>query len=469
MNPREWLSHTLLLPIGMSVNGVNYFKTNHYTKFLQANEYSDIVALTEFRNQRFKKLMQHCYQQVPFYRQYLNTSGLQVKDFETIYDIVKLPIIDKQLLNQHPELLLAENYKPGDFRFDYTGGSTGTPTRFGIDMKNYYQVYANAWRFWGYAGYKPGVKMLQFWGNRIELSIFNYIKHKLRSFIENTIILNSYDFYNEERVIEYTERIRRYQPDIIRGYAGAVYLFVLYCKKYQLQFQQSPKAIILTSEKIFKSQKEEIARFFNCEVFEEYGSTEFGIIGHECESHSGFHLADEFFIVEVYNHPEQTSNFTGKGELLISCLYNYAMPLLRYRIEDEATISACSCPCGRTLGLLENIDGRIIDYIVTRREKMVHLIIFYNILSKIKGIKFFQIHQYEKGKIFIKIIKNENYDVKSIDKIAGVFESIFKDDLIIDFQYVDQLEVSASGKHKIILSEISAQYLPNYSSMVNQT
>ncbi len=456
---REWLSHYLLLPIGLTISGINYNKVQQYRNLLQKSEFDDFEIRREFINQRFRDLIQHCYDQVPFYRSYMDSKGLKVNDFHTIADVVKLPILEKQIVNQNFDSLLAENYRPGDFRFDYTGGSTGTPTKFGIDKKSYYKVYANAWRFWGYAGYQPGMKILLFWGNRIELTTFKRIRHKIRSVIENSITLNSYDFNDKDQIWRYVRYIQNVKPPILRGYAGAIYLFVVYCKKFHVKFEYPPQAVILTSEKIFPSQKMEIAQFFNTEVFDEYGSTEFGIIAHECHSHTGLHLAEERLIIETYNAEHQTSNFYGKGEFLITTLDNYAMPLMRYRIQDEGFISNQICSCGRTLKLIENIDGRVMDYIVTKTEKLVHLIIFYNILSKIKGIKFFQIHQDEIGKIMISIIKDKSFDDKATTKIDMMFYDVFRDDLKFYIQFVDKLEVTSSGKYKIISSEVVSHYL----------
>ncbi len=456
---REWLSRNLFLPVGLTINGINYFKLSQYLQFLLNNEYNDIKLQYEFKNKLFVNLINHCYKNVPFYRKYLQERGFRIKNFQTIEDVVKLPILEKKIVNQNFDSLLAENYRPGDFRFDYTGGSTGSPTKFGIDKKSYYKVYANAWRFWGYAGYQPGMKILLFWGNRIELTALKRIRHKIRSVIENSITLNSYDFNDKDQILRYVRYIQNVKPAILRGYAGAIYLFVVYCKKFHIKFEYSPKAAILTSEKIFPSQKMEIAQFFNTEVFDEYGSTEFGIIAHECHSHTGLHLAEERLIIETYNAEHQTSNFYGKGEFLISTLHNYAMPLIRYRIQDEGFISKHVCSCGRTLKLIENIDGRVMDYIVTKTEKLVHLIIFYNILGKIKGIKFFQIHQDEIGKIMISIIKDKSFDDNATTKIDTIFYDVFRDDLKFSIQFVDKLEVTSSGKHKIISSEVASHYL----------
>lgn len=456
---KEWLSRYFLMPLGMTINNINYYKTHHYKRQLLKIESDHISILAEFRDRRFQSIIQHCYNNVPFYRQYMDQQGLQVKDFQTIHDVIKLPIMDKATMSQNKKLLFANNFDSKKIRIDHTGGSTGTPTQFGIDKKSYYQVYANAWRCWGYAGYKPGMKMLLFWGNRSELERIKSLKKRIKSFVENIFTLNAYDF-SKNQIYEYMKHIAYWRPAIIRGYSGAIYMFVELCKKYQLQLTHHPQAIIITSENILPSQKQRIAEFFHSEIFEEYGSREFGILAHECSTHSGLHLAEEQFIFEIYNPHTNQFHFEGNGEILISSLYNYGMPLLRYRIEDEGTIISDTCPCGRSLKLLKQIDGRIIDYIVTKNEKLIHQYILEDLFDGVPGIAAFQMQQFKKGEVNFFLILNDNFDMKTIEKMRTEIQMLFKDELTATFQKVDKIEALPSGKRQITISHIVHEYLP---------
>ncbi len=272
-------------------------------------------------------------------------------------------------------------------------------------------------------------------------------------------MLSIYDF-SKERVTEYVRLISRWQPAVIRGYSGAIYMFVEFCKKYQIQLTYHPHAIIITSENILESQKNRIRDFFQCEVFEEYGSREFGILAHECEAHNGLHLAEEQFIFEIYDPVTNQSNFEGHGEILISSLFNYGMPLLRYRIEDEGTISSFRCTCGRSLKVLKKINGRIIDYIVTHDGKLIHQWIFESFFDSEPGISSFQIRQYKKGKVTIFLVLNENFTMQKFEKIKAEIQFMFRNELSVTIQRVDKIDLLPSGKRQITLSHIVHDYLP---------
>ncbi len=455
---KEFLSRYFLIPVGMSLYGINYLKTFDYMNLLIKSEYTDFQKLTEFRNNRFQHLIQHCYSHVPYYRRYMELHGLQIKDFQTTADICKLPVLDKKQLNSQRELLIACNFNRSHLRIDRTGGSTGTPIQFITDRKSYYQVYANAWRFWGYAGYRPGMKMMLFWGNRSELMSAKNLKRRIKSYIENIIILNTYDL-SKSLIYEYARQISKQRPAIIRGYAGTIYMFTEMCKKYEIEIGFYPTSIILTSENILTSQKKKIADFFKSEVFNEYGCREFGILAHECNYHDGLHLAEEQFIFEIYNSQLDRYQMEGNGEIIVSSLFNYAMPLLRYRLEDEVTITTKKCVCGRTSGVLTQIDGRIIDYILTKSEKLVHQSIFEDLFDILDGVITFQIRQNQKGAIQVLLVVDERFKMNELDNLLNEFYSLFKDDLIFTVEYVEEIELLPSGKRQLVLSNIDHEYL----------
>ena len=54
------------------------------------------------------------------------------------------------------------------------------------------------------------------------------------------------------------------------------------------------------------------------------------------------------------------------GEVVLTGLVNYAMPLIRYRVGDTARFATESCPCGRGMPVIEEIGGRLDDFVYTR-------------------------------------------------------------------------------------------------------
>lgn len=456
---RYLLSRYLLLPVFKTLAGRYYYKTIRYKRFLERSQYWDRSEMKTFRDRQFKNLISHCYRNVPFYREYMVRQKLTPDDFQTIKDISKFPLMSKQILNENQKALTATNYKMKWIQNECSGGTTGILSHFGIDKKNYYKVDGNYLRFWECAGYRQGMKMALLWGNELELARGKSVHERLKMFVENTKMLNFYDL-SEEKLKKYTECLLRWKPDIIRGYSTAIYLYVKYCNSNAIRFKNKPKSIIITSDKISDQQKVEIEDFFECKVFEEYGSREFYVMAQECNAHQGLHLAEELFVFEILDLISGECRFQGRGEIIVTSLVNYAMPLLRFRLGDEVTIQPGKCHCGRKLMKISNIEGRIGDFVITKNGKFIYQNFFANVFAIHRGIDRFQLQQYEKGKVQIKVIKNKNFKQEEMDQVMLRFKSMLKNDLEMTLTYVNKIEIPTSGKRRPIISHIASQYLP---------
>lgn len=90
-------------------------------------------------------------------------------------------------------------------------------------------------------------------------------------------------------------------------------------------------------------------------AIESYGCPELSGIAHECEAHDGHHVAAESYIVEVVNGhlPARPGE---EGEIVVTDLNSFSVPLIRYRTGDRATaMEQTACRCGRGLPKLAAI------------------------------------------------------------------------------------------------------------------
>ena len=122
---------------------------------------------------------------------------------------------------------------------------------------------------------------------------------------------------------------------------------------------------ITNAEPLFEYQRQAISEAFNCPVRETYGMAEIAAAAGECE-HGSLHQWPEAGITELLSD-DGVINETGSGDLVCTGLLNIDMPLIRYRVGDEATIptSPCECGCGRGLPVMTSIEGRIDEVLIT--------------------------------------------------------------------------------------------------------
>jgi phenylacetate-CoA ligase len=165
-------------------------------------------------------------------------------------------------------------------------------------------------------------------------------------------------------------------PTYIYGTIGTVadaYEFMLQCKPTTIvgvpnqlaalsrygQISGNPetahiKSVLLSADDIPDSLRHSISRLWNCNVFNHYGMTEFGIAGGvECEGFSGYHTRDCDLLFEIINRDE-----SGIGEIVFTTLEREAMPLIRYKTGDLGKFTTTACPCGSPLKRIEKIFGR---------------------------------------------------------------------------------------------------------------
>jgi phenylacetate-CoA ligase len=147
------------------------------------------------------------------------------------------------------------------------------------------------------------------------------------------------------------------------------------------------------------------------------------VIASECDHHEGLHInADNLYLEFVKDGKNVGPG--GVGEILITDLRNFGMPLIRYKIEDTGSPSDRVCGCGRGLPLMGMVAGRVTDFIVTPEGKIVSGVALATyMITNIKGVGQVQLVQNEMSALKIKLIRNPQYR-KTPRGIAGKGEKV---------------------------------------------
>lgn len=194
--------------------------------------------------------------------------------------------------------------------------------------------------------------------------------------------------------------------------------------------------------------------------------TEAGLVlGSDCSFHRGIHAYEDLFTVEVLDEQNRAVPDGSPGyKLLITNLFNFTQPLIRYEISDMITMAAEPCPCGRPFRLIDRIEGRGEDIIYLKspqgRDVPVHPNHFHNPMEALHEIKQYQVVHEEDG-IHISLILREG---ASEEKVAGKLRENLRGDLEslgakcpdIHIHFVERIERDSQkmGKLKLIRSNI---------------
>jgi phenylacetate-CoA ligase len=213
-----------------------------------------------------------------------------------------------------------------------------------------------------------------------------------------------------------------------------------------------PDTIITGAESLENYQRDVIEKAFNCKVTNTYGCREVMLIAAECNKHNGLHTNIDHLVVEIENkHLYQG----GQGEVILTDLSNYAMPLIRYKNGDLATVDERACECGLSFPLLKEVNGRILDIIRLNGGKIIPGEFFPHMLKDIKGIEKYQVVQQKVNKLDIRLVVNSDYDAFSENYVKETISKSFDDDINVVFDYVDDIEKTESGKTRVTISNLS--------------
>ncbi len=410
------------------------------------------AEVLEYQWFKLTRLLEHACSTVPYYSEALQSAGITPADIRSPDDMRRLPVLTKDIIRADLERLVSTAVPRERIRKDSTGGSTGEPTWYYVDDNSSQARQAIVLRGNGWCGARMGDRSATLWGAAFDLTPHKKLKGRLKSAIMNTLFLCSYNL-NSETMAEYARALQKFRPKLLTSYPTPLVTFAEFLRNNP-EYSVRPGAIIASSETMFDEQREIIEQTYGCRVFNRYGSREFGNIAHECNAHGGLHVNVERFFVEYLKEDGTPARPGETGEMLITDLDNFGMPFIRYRIDDLAVPSDRECSCGRGLPMIEKVEGRVFDVIVTRSGSRFPGT-FWTLLSRaVPGISKFQIWQAEPSGIVFRIVPNAEFKEEYLEKLAEIIAEQTGGDLQVEFDVVDSIPLTRAGKHRFIISEI---------------
>lgn len=409
--------------------------------------------LAEFQFAELRNILGHANENCPWYRHHWLAQGISPSDIYNLDDFRRLPPLTKDDIYQHSEQMLATNYCDRVYSHN-TGGSTGVPLKFYASRESYEWRLAVSMRGYSWAGCEDGDRQFYVWGQPIGTPP---LKRRLKSKWHNAVlrrrVFSSFKF-SKPGISDCVNQINAFRARTVVGYTNALCLLAQHILDSNTPVVY-PRAIITAAEGVNSVQRELIQRAFSAPVFASYGSREFMLIAMECEHHHGLHLSADNLLVEVVN-PDGTPTGEGEiGEILVTDLHNYAMPFIRYRIGDMGVLTKQTCPCGRGLPMLERVEGRVLDVIRTPDGRIVPGEFFPHLMKEFTAVRKFQVVQKELNRLQIKLVLQPSEYQEQLQTMQTEIRRVLGSNLIVEIECVSEIPLTASGKFRVIISEIA--------------
>lgn len=363
--------------------------------------------------------------------------------YEGIKELDKFPVVNKAIYQQRWKDFVSSAYAD-DARchLESTSGSTGTPLKVLYDQRKSRRRSATSIFLNTLADYKIGDRQayLRVWINRVQKSF-------IQKMMMNLIPVDTANM-NDVHLQEICNILKKKHVKAIAGYASSLNMLALYIRDHRVDCSGfRVKTITPTSEAMSPYIRNELKKQFNCTVSSVYGAEEFGTVGIQMKDSDEYYMDTSGFFYEVLKMEEDVpANDEEPGRLVITDLYNYAFPLIRYENGDIVVRKTVKTGADRYKQFFTQIYGRKTDLIYDTKGEPVSP---HAISIKMWGIenisqwKFIQTGM----KTYRFVINGKQADEAYIRSL--VCEELGKD-AEISFEYVDEIPVLNSGKRKYI-------------------
>lgn len=390
----------------------------------------DIDFITQKQNEALKAILDHAITTSTFYKDYVGYNS--ISDF---------PIINKNIIRDNFDAFKSSKYKLEECILVSTSGSTGTPFKVLQNKRKRLRNLADNLCFFESSGYEIGQKLIniKIWPDKLNIGLFS--KFWFKNMHPQSVFKLSDDDLNV--LIKTLQNDSA--PKSMIGYPSAFETICRYLDKVGSgPVSCNLYSIISMSEVLKENIRNKMETYFGVTPMSRYSNNENGIIAQETMANK-FKINHASYYIEVLKVKEDMPADYGElGRIVITDLYNYAMPLIRYDIGDIGVIDRDE----NNIPYLKSVEGRKLDLIFNTKGEIIPSYISYK-LGDYGDCKQFQLIQYGKRHYKIKLNTDKKVDEPSMLKD---YKQFLGEDAIIDIEYVDEIPLLLSGKRREVLN-----------------
>ncbi len=403
----------------------------------------------DYEDRQLKKIVQHAFEQVPFYTNAFTRHGLSAATIGqlTVADIHRLPVLTKAALRSQGTtgLLAAVKEKQGEFFA--SSGSTGTPVHilFSTAMhQRWYALFESRVRNW--AGVSSTIARGMIGGRRVLPNAANTPPFYRYNYFEKQVYFSAYHI-SRHNAANYLQGMQRYRVQYMTGYAMSNFFLARFLKELGIQGPDL-QAVITSSEKLTPAMRQVFTEVYGCKTFDGWSGVEACGLITECEQ-GGLHMSPDAGLIEVLDDQMQPVAAGIPGNVYCTGFLNYDQPLIRYAIGDQIILSDQTCSCGRHMPLVQEILGRVEDTITGPDGRQ--MVRFHSIFNGLQSVQQAQVIQEAANALLIKIVTDKGLDPAEETAIRKRIQSQLGD-IDIRMEEVQQIPLNSNGKFQAVVS-----------------
>lgn len=393
-----------------------------------------------YKLNKLTELLEFSEKNIRYYNKKISDLTLLKNNISKYHIYQNIPFITKNVIRKNMDDFLYQNIRKNKRS---TSGTTGEPFDFFKDIisTSYMDAMMNIAYSWH--GIDIGDRQARIWGSR--LKTLDKVTQNTKDNLLNRKRLSAFRM-TDERCLQYYKHLLNFRPKYFYAYANGLYQFGNILKKNNINPEElGIQVAICTGEVLFDYQREKIQEVFNCKVINEYGTTENGIIGFECE-YGRMHVMPTVF-VEISNPDDE-----GIGEIAITELNSRSIPFIKYKTGDRGKIKNIDCECGRPFEVIELYEGRVDSYITCPNGDLVYDAVLAYCLKDY--VYKFRAYQELVNEIKIQVVPKVTFNNDIANSLVNLLKDYLGKDMKIIFEIVGEIKADKTGKYRYFETKI---------------
>lgn len=426
---------------------------------LKRCEYAGKDELAALQLAKLQRLLQHVRVHTPYYRELMRSCGVGAEDIRDLDDLQKLPLLSKEAVRESLYFgLFSDTHRKREMHRIATSGSTGEPFVTYADKYQLEMRFATTLRALEWTGWRFGDRQARLWHQTLGMTRRQIFRERTDAWMMRRIFIPAFEI-SSDTLETYVSRIREHRPVLVDGYAESLNFLATYVREGGVP-GFSPRAIVSSAQTLPSNVRDVIEDAFSTRVYDKYGSREFSGIAYTCEASRDHHVMDESYIVEllVDGRPAKPGE---TGEVVITDLNNFSVPLIRYRIGDLAVAvdSAAPCACGRSHSRIGAIEGRTQAIIHCADGRWLPGAFFSHFFKEYEfAVRHFQVHQSEAGSFTVRYVRGRQFTDKALREIIDRLQGYTGTGTQIEALEVGEIPLLRTGKRSPVVSEVPTDF-----------
>lgn len=412
-------------------------------------------ALEAFRDARLREMFRHAWERVPYYRRRFERHGLGPDDVRGVADLGALPITGKEDVQGLPaEDLTARGVDVGGLIAHRTSGSTGRP--FVVRRTWFEERLLNAFRWralreigWRVTDREARVALarpVDPRNDRLPQRLLRGLGLCPLSVVDCRL-----------PVQEIVRRLCALRPDVLGGFSGALWRVVLAASAAERRALR-PRLLVTGGEVLTPSMRGEIEAALARPVHDFYGCHECNLVAWGCQETGDYHTCDDLLIVEVLRDGRPVAP-GHRGEIVITSLHSFAMPIIRFRLGDVVTRGAERCACGHPFATLRAIEGRMQDYFPLPDGRLLHpYTLVITILDNAPWLGEYRLVQERTDRIVLRAVPRGTPSPAELARVRSRVADHLGPDVAFEVVLVSEIPIDATGKFRVSRSLVGSPY-----------